>query len=488
MKYMSKVVIHLGVYFIVLWCVYWCLIGQIMEGQDINRHERHNGPGRESQGENTGESRDKNTGESRDRNIGESQDKNIGDGQDKHTEKTQDKNREESEDKNNETSALLENRLTPAQQMLGGVAVQYKVGVADCREAFSRQFDFNEVNLLNSKLSGSYLGNKFYKQATKNCSYFIQSRGYITHHLSEDERNFPIAYSILVFKNAEMAERLLRAIYRPQNYYCIHVDKKSPRPFYEAMVGIAGCFSNVFLTARRVDVRWGTYSVLEPELLCMQELWRFRSWRYFINLTGQEFPLRTNYELVKILRALNGSNDVTGSLKHNFTKRWRGTKPPHGIRPVKGSVHITVNRHFVDYILHNETARDLLNWTRHTDLPDETFFATLNFNPQLGIRGTFNGDPETRSYISRYKIWYSNTARCAWRFVRRVCVLTTGDLPLLEHSKHLFANKFYLHTDRLVIGCLEEKLFNTSRDQALGLLEFDAGYYRRLQSVISQVV
>ena len=34
--------------------------------------------------------------------------------------------------------------------------------------------------------------------------------------------------------------------------------------------------------------------------------------RYFINLTGQEFPLKTNGEIVEILRALNGSNIVQG--------------------------------------------------------------------------------------------------------------------------------------------------------------------------------
>ena len=45
----------------------------------------------------------------------------------------------------------------------------------------------------------------------------------------------------------------------------------------------------------------------------MAALWRMRSkWRYFINLTGQEFPLKTNKELVKILKAYRGANDIMG--------------------------------------------------------------------------------------------------------------------------------------------------------------------------------
>ena len=134
--------------------------------------------------------------------------------------------------------------------------------------------------------------------------------------LTSLEAAFPIAFSILMYKDIEQTERLLRAIYRPQNIYCIHVDRKTSYRIYKAMEGIAKCFHNVFLTARRIDVRWGRFSVLEPELMCMEALLqRNRKWKYFINLTGQEFPLRTNYELVRILMTYSGANDIEGTLK-----------------------------------------------------------------------------------------------------------------------------------------------------------------------------
>jgi len=37
-------------------------------------------------------------------------------------------------------------------------------------------------------------------------------------------------------------------------------------------------------------------------------------WRYLINTAGQAFPLRTNEEIVSILRLYNGTNDVEGKL------------------------------------------------------------------------------------------------------------------------------------------------------------------------------
>ncbi|XP_053400632.1 beta-1,3-galactosyl-O-glycosyl-glycoprotein beta-1,6-N-acetylglucosaminyltransferase-like [Mercenaria mercenaria] len=177
-----------------------------------------------------------------------------------------------------------------------------------------RDLEINRALSINVK-DIPLLAPKHYIEITKNCTSFINDRGYITHHLTEEERNFPIAYSILMYKNAEQAERLLRAIYRPQNIYCIHVDSKTNDMIYMAMSSIANCFQNVFLLNERVNVKWGKISVLEPELLCMEQLWRRdKTWKYFINLTGQEFPLKTNYELVQILKAYNGSNDVESTV------------------------------------------------------------------------------------------------------------------------------------------------------------------------------
>jgi len=58
---------------------------------------------------------------------------------------------------------------------------------------------------------------------------------------------------------------------------------------------------------------------------------------------------------------------------------------------VKGSVHVVVQRGFVDHVLHDARVVDLLNWTRRVRIPDETFFSTLNHNPALGIPGAYKG-------------------------------------------------------------------------------------------------
>ncbi|KAH3816267.1 hypothetical protein DPMN_117780 [Dreissena polymorpha] len=182
----------------------------------------------------------------------------------------------------------------------------------DCEAIFKRdKEEINGANTLTETLKRTHLQPNYYKKWTENCSSFKLHRGYITDTLSELEREFPVAFSILMYKDIEMFERLLRAIYRPQNFYCIHVDDKTSDEIFKAVVSITGCFGNVFIASQRIRVKWGKLSVLTPELVCMEDLHRrSRKWKYFINLTGQEFPLKSNFELVKILTAFNGSNDV----------------------------------------------------------------------------------------------------------------------------------------------------------------------------------
>ena len=136
--------------------------------------------------------------------------------------------------------------------------------------------------------------------------------------MAEKEVNFPIAYSIITYRDALQTELLLRAIYRPQNIYCIHVDANTSNQYFNAIDSVANCFPNVFLSDERISVNWGKISVLEVELICMKELLeRNKFWKYFINLTGQEFPLKTNSELVDILTAFNGSNIAHGKHETN---------------------------------------------------------------------------------------------------------------------------------------------------------------------------
>ncbi len=151
-----------------------------------------------------------------------------------------------------------------------------------------------------------------YIRMTSNCESFVKNRGYITQPLSKEEHEFPIAFSILVYGDIEQVERLLRAIYMPQNYYCLHVDTKAPDVMHRAVRSIVRCFPNVFVASRLERVFWGHISVVRAEMNCLQDLLQYH-WKYFINLSGQMFPLHSNRDLIKILTLYDGANDIEGS-------------------------------------------------------------------------------------------------------------------------------------------------------------------------------
>ena len=65
------------------------------------------------------------------------------------------------------------------------------------------------------------------------------------------------------------------------------------------------------------------------------------------------------------------------------------TRPPMNVTISKGSVHVAVQRGFVDFALHK--AQSFVEWLEDTRIPDETFFASLNNSPQLGIPGAYTG-------------------------------------------------------------------------------------------------
>lgn len=203
----------------------------------------------------------------------------------------------------------------PTLSQLVNLIPKPKAANANCEKLFDNDADeIKRVFQNEEKHPKVPVPDEEYVSLTKNCEEFKKSRSYITHALSKEEEDFPIAFSIMLFKDVEQVERLLRAIYMPQNHYCIHVDAKSSPAIQNSIKAIAECFDNVFLASRQLDVQWGEFSVLEADLICMEDLYmKYKKWRYFINLTGQEFPIKTNLDLVNILKILNGAVVMEGT-------------------------------------------------------------------------------------------------------------------------------------------------------------------------------
>jgi hypothetical protein len=251
---------------------------------------------------------------------------------------------------------------------------------------------------------------------TENCTDFKLKRGYFLKPLSTEEAEFPIAYSILMFRHLEQAEQLLRAIYQPQNVYCIHVDAKQPDLLHTSVKALTRCFDNVFIASKLEKIAYAGFSRLKADINCMSDVLKNKEpWKYYINLASQAFPLKTNLEMVKILKIYNGSNDIEGMKNKvktaRFIPRWEesflpsgGTRvektnltnpdPPYNISIVRGSAYGIFSRAFVDFIVNDKRAQALLEWSRYTFSPDEHYWSTLHhikYNMFLNTPGGYTG-------------------------------------------------------------------------------------------------
>lgn len=389
-----------------------------------------------------------------------------------------------------------------AVHIAGADAFNYQTRPINCNQIY--RSDKAEIIRTSKIGTNSKFYRKVFLQEFKNCKSLLEKSKYIL-NVSQEEKTFPIAFSILLYKDFFQVERLLRAIYRPHNIYCLHTDAKSSRSLQDNIRRLTTCFDNVFVASKLEDVVYASYSRLQADFNCMVELLRSNvSWKYFINLPSQAYPLKTNAEIVKILKIYNGSNDIEGItgtrmlperyqysyhvvtsnnkrvIENTYRKK---TPPPHNIQIVKGSAYGVFSRAFVQFVMTDGRVQDFKKWLEDTNSPDEYIWATLNhlkYNGHLNAPGGYRGDPEDKPWLATYATWKGD-APCHGKWVRSICVFGVGDVPNLLNKRQLFANKFYLDYQPAAIHCMEEYYFRKVRSK----MSLDTEYYKNLPFVNS---
>ena len=313
-------------------------------------------------------------------------------------------------------------------------------------------------------------------------------------YISKMEEDFPIAYIFVVYTNAGQILRLLKAIYRPHNLYCIHPDARQGKEFLSYFTAIANCLDNVFVVSNPVKVYYGHISITDAQLNCMQDLEKYPTirWKYVINLCGREIPLKTNREIVQSLIKLNGYTALNLKKFTSHAKRSRfefkfsvnedgiiyqtnqpQSKPPKGIRLYKSMNFIAASRQFVNFILNNPLSIELHKYMSTVYAPEEHFYSSLYALPHAkGGKPPQEVVLENEIPIIDYFIWIGT----AWlekhvhdyclggKVVHSICILTALDLGEIEkfgiNSKQtvFFFNKYYLEWDPTPMDCMEERL------------------------------
>ncbi|XP_076870074.1 putative beta-1,3-galactosyl-O-glycosyl-glycoprotein beta-1,6-N-acetylglucosaminyltransferase 7 [Brachyhypopomus gauderio] len=299
---------------------------------------------------------------------------------------------------------------------------------------------------------------------------------FIMEPLSTEEANYPLAFIITIHKELEMFVRLLRAIYAPQNIYCIHVDVKAPEKFKTSVRRLADCFPNVFLASVGERVTYGGFSRLKADINCMEDLLKSPiKWKKVINLCGQDFPIKSNLELIRYMQEAEWRDiNMTPGIKqpeyiqyrtqmqhievngdYVASKGIRKDPPPHNLQIYFGTAYYSLTRAFVEYVLNSSMAQDLLEWSRDTYSPDEHYWVTLNHvkeAPGSNINGGWEGDIRAIKWKDQEGTVHHG---CNGRYVRDICIYGTEDIPWIIEKNSMFANKFEITDSLEALDCLE---------------------------------
>lgn len=328
----------------------------------------------------------------------------------------------------------------------------------------------------------SWKSNTSYQQLlemTKNCSWLVESFRDNLYN-TELELKFPIAYSFVVYSSPEQFLRLLRLLYRPQNVYCIHPDRKSK--VRQAFLNIAACFRNVIVATHVADVRWSEPSLLLAQMNCLSDLLSYRDrqvprqqWRYVINLCGKELPLISTAEMVRKIINMNGTSSILSwpiPKSETWTMaRLRGRRLPYGLAYYKSMTYNALSEPFVSFLLRNDTVQKIYKFFLSTDFPEEHFYPTVFRMP--GAPGGHNPNIPKEGYFEVGHYFWRTTKKevslpCFGKTVHGICVVNCGDLPRVMRETDsgrtaLFQNKYFMEWDHVAMDCMEERIVEMNR-------------------------
>jgi Core-2/I-Branching enzyme len=298
-----------------------------------------------------------------------------------------------------------------------------------------------------------------------------------------------LAYLILAHRSPAQVERLFRALYHSEDTFILHFDRRAPRALHELGKRLAADHSNVVVLPSR-SVFWGGAIMAEIQIAAMKAaLTHQPSWTHFINLTGQDYPLRSRSHIVDFLDSNVNANyiswfDPLQTSHWRFARErieyhhlewawlhrllavpglgrrlralcgWTNQLPrvplyrrswPDFFHYYGGSNHIVLNRCACEYINHNPMARRILRWLRPAAHADEIMFQSVFLNSPLA------------STVVNHNLRHIEFLNLSDPHPR---TLTTNDLPALLASANFYARKFDLDVDSAVLDALDHNLSN----------------------------
>ena len=280
-----------------------------------------------------------------------------------------------------------------------------------------------------------------------------------------------IAHLILAHKNPKQLEKLLDVLQHPAFDFYIHIDKKAnPEPFLYLINN-----KNIFLIKKRAKIYWAAFGTIQATLNGFNEI-PLSSYDYINVISAQDFPLKPAEEIYQYILKRQGMEFITCEsldtwkveprIKKYHLINWRIpgkyrlgdvlTKIlPERKFPVNHTIvgranWFTLTAEAVQYCLDFLKQHPaVIRYYKYCWGADEFIFSTILYNSSFKNKITDN-------------LIYVDWTNC----VAHPNVLKVKDYNALISSEKLFARKFDIETDSLILKMLEDFILAKSKTPA----------------------
>jgi hypothetical protein len=276
-----------------------------------------------------------------------------------------------------------------------------------------------------------------------------------------------IGYLILVHRYPDQFRRLFKAIYDDRNHYVVHVDKNSGADLEAEIREFLLSYPNAEMI-RSEKAIWGGYSLVDAELRGMERLLEMGQWSHFINLSGQDFPLKPQKQITAFLNAnlhheyikvldqdqdrpdtMHRVSEYVIELEDSIERTARSRPFLTGATPYIGNQWMIVTRAFCEFVCHDPSVNRYKAFYENTLIADEGFFQTVMMN--CAIESSIISDD------LRMIDWVADGD-----IKLRPRNYQNADAPELKSSPNLFARKFDQTVCGDILSALERHLASQS--------------------------
>ncbi|CAM9341638.1 unnamed protein product [Ectocarpus fasciculatus] len=298
------------------------------------------------------------------------------------------------------------------------------------------------------------------------------------------EKRARIGYLIMSSGTEELhkTKRLLQAIYDPNNFYLVHLDRKDKRSTRRDFENFIEDWDNVRMLEPALDVSWGGYTITLTAIfgICTMVQWN-DEWDFFINLSASDFPLLPQSELTTVLGkyADVGMNFVSGEPLNERNRvevliddqgLYREKQSSKAGRPLKvgkarlppsksmftvykGEFWVILHRSFCKYLeaSPDNVARSLQAYFSRFRISDESYFQTVLCHP---LAPSFLVHPDNLRFVS----WPDVSEGHYVLHPDPITGGTSGNVNVAMDSGALFARKFDTKVSQEAYTVLEKSL------------------------------